>query len=91
MFTNEEITGTVLLKISGNPGSVVARPKTKISGRGGGSFLIAVHGGSPNFYWNSPKYISPSIKDCERKMRRSPTSAALLGLMNRNVKLEQNF
>ena len=30
-------------------------PSSKISGRGGGIFLFAVHGGSPDFYWNSPK------------------------------------
>ena len=37
------------------------------------------------------KSISPSIKDCERKLRRSHTAAALLGLVNRNIKLEHNF
>ena len=37
------------------------------------------------------KYISPPIKDCERKLRRSHTAAALLGPINHNVKLERNF
>ena len=48
MFSHEEIPGTVVLK-----NSVVA-PRIKISVRDGGSFPIAVHGGSPDFYWDSP-------------------------------------
>ena len=44
-----------MLKNSGNPGSVVAQgPRLR---EGWGSFSIAVHGGSPDFYWNSPKQL----------------------------------
>ena len=37
------------------------------------------------------KYISPPTKDCERKLRHSHTAASLMVLINRNLKLEQNF
>ena len=46
----EEIPGTVELKISGNPGYVDQDFR-----EGLGKFSIAVHGGSTDFYWNSPK------------------------------------
>ena len=60
MLSHEKIPGSVVLKKLWKSG-FCGGPRTKISRRGGGSFPIAVYGGSPDFYWNSPKLQSKQI------------------------------
>ena len=52
MFSHEEIPGTVMLKKSENPGSVVAQGSRFPVGVGI-VFRLAPMGGA-DFYWNSP-------------------------------------